>query len=185
MSIHDDDRWVQLYSSHAVRCALHSMSKDIVASTEPTEPLVLISILKGGLWTAYQLLYHIADERQFDIRIGHMGISSYGDGRTPGKMKVVHTLDLDVEDVSGGHVWIIDDIWDTGGTMREAQRRVQLMQPGCIETATLVSRVTHSEKVGPSVCGFKYEGTGFLVGCGMGIGELDRHHSSIYVEAKR
>jgi len=180
-----DKDWQEVYSSFEVTVALGKMSYQIRSGHQhPEIPLVLVPILKGGVWTAYQLLDRLSShvEQCPDIRIGHMGISSYGNDRTPGKMKHTSTLDLDTEDFRGADVWIIDDIWDTGDTMGAAFERLSAVI-GSLNTAVLVHRRQFdSLDAHPTVAGFIYDGPEFLAGCGMGIGELHRHHPSIYAE---
>jgi len=174
--------WTILFDHDEVHEAIRRIRLSIIKKDEPKK-LVLIAILKGGLWTAYQILRHMSNYVE-DVRIGHMGISSYGNGRRPDQMKITSTLDLSIEDVKDENVWVIDDIWDTGATMKKAQEIIGLMNPSHLRTATLVHKVnTNScgeELSGPDVTGFRYIGNGFLAGCGMGCGELYRHYDEIY-----
>lgn len=177
-----DNGWREVYTSLDVECALGRMSHAIRrAHTDPVKPLVLVPILKGGLWTAYQLLNRLVSyvDQCPDIRIGHMGISSYGNDQIPGKMKHTYTLDLDTDDLRGSNVWLIDDIWDTGATLRAAWERIPTVYDS-LSTAVLVVRGTLETAKHLDVNGLAYAGSEFLAGCGMGIGELHRHHPSIY-----
>ncbi len=151
-------------------------------SPNQEKPLVLIAVLKGGVWTTYRLLDALS-LYYTDIRVGHMGISSYGNGRKPDQMKVTSTLDLSVEDVQGADVWLVDDIWDTGATMQKAKEIVGLMRPGILKTAVLVRRIGADPLYhdSPDVAGFRYRDNGFLAGCGMGCGEIHRHHDCVYI----
>jgi hypoxanthine-guanine phosphoribosyltransferase len=179
------DNWTKLYSSLEVQKNLDRMAVEMSLCTPSDKPLTLITILKGGLWTAYHLLYRLAGKYPHpDIRIGHMGLSSYGNGRVPGEMKVTSTLDLDIKDLQDTYVWLIDDIWHTGQTLEEAKKRIKLMGAEIRGAGVLVFRNQGPSPAwnGPGVYGFQYGGPEFLAGCGMGIGELHRHHPEIYRE---
>ena len=180
--------WRTLYDSSKVRRAINYDMRSEVMRISPNQgkTLVLIAILKGGVWTTYRLLDALSLYYE-DIRVGHMGISSYGNGRKPDQMKVTSTLDLSVEDVQGADVWLVDDIWDTGATMLRAKEIVSLMHPESLKTAVLVRRVRPEPlyQDSPDVAGFRYHDNGFLAGCGMGCGELHRHHDRVYRSKRR
>jgi len=189
------DGWDQVFSEEDVQNAIGCLSYQIrTHHPSPEVPLVLVPILKGGLWTGYQLLNRLAAHMDQcpDIRIGHMGISSYGNKQISGPLKITHTLDLDNGDLHDSVVWLIDDIWHTGQTLQVAVDRIQAMNyDGQVRTATLVYRQAPTQLAGytrsvcPDAYGLQYDGDAFLAGCGMGVGkngEEHRQHSSIYAE---
>lgn len=183
--------WKLVHGRREVETALKDMACAVERMSHPKRPLVLISLLKGGLWTGYQLLFLLEERfpgRFHDIRVGHLGISSYGDQTKPGGIKITHTLDLDVKDLERAIIWIVDDIWDTGKTMETACDRVRRLGGIDIQTCVLVFRCEGAAPDfphRPNVWGFKYEGKEFFAGCGMGIGEQHRHHPELYVEKSR
>lgn len=173
--------WQLLYSSSEVQKTIWKMSEEI-RNTSLSDRLIIIAILKGGCWTAYNLVNHLNNVD--DLRIGHLGISSYGNGRKPDQMFVTSTLDLTFEDIHDADVWLVDDIHDTGATMRRSIEIVRLMQPRSLKTATLVNRIKKDGEK-PTIAGFEYWGDEFLAGCGMGCGDLYRHYNSIYIVPNR
>lgn len=186
-----EHNWKLEYTRQEVADALRQMCTSMMELSDNTRPLVLIPLLKGGLWAGYHLLFlfeQMYAGRFRDTRIGHMGLSSYGDQRVPGDVKVTHTLDLDVKDLERAVVWVIDDIWDTGNTMKTAHDRIRRLGGIDLQTCVLVYRCSgpaQNPPNGPDVYGFKYEGKEFFAGCGMGIGEQHRHHPELYVEKNR
>jgi len=176
-------QWTMVYNRYQVDLAIHEMASYIICNGDTNAPLVLVTILKGGLWTAYHLLYKIVESGHFeDIRIGHMGLSSYGDQRVPREMKVTYTLDLDIQDIQGQNVWLIDDIWHRGTTLQKGRERLLMMNPRSVRTGVLVRRDQASEYSSPNISGFVFGGQQFLCGCGMGAGEKYRHLPEIYAE---
>lgn len=151
-------------------------------------PLAIVAILKGGAYTAYEilkLLDYIYVERdrdprkvQPDIVIGHIGLESYGDEmKSQGEVKLMTPLDLSRECIYGRNVIIIDDCIETGNTLEEAKKIIAGYNPSEILTAVLADKVTlrrNRNVEQPNIIGWSYTGTGFLVGCGMGAGERYR-----------
>lgn len=173
-------QWEVLYGQQQVKIAIRTIAARMFEDLlDAGHRLVIIAVLKGGCWTVYNLVNELSGVE--DLRIGHLGISSYGNGRKPDQMKVTSTLDLSIEDVQGADVWLVDDIYDTGATIHKAMEIVRLMQPSSLRTATLVRRVPSVDSCGPTISGFEYHGSQFLAGCGMGCGELYRHYNQIYV----
>lgn len=175
-----------VYSQEEVQVAVKDIAFDILReySLEPNIPLVLVMILKGGLWTGYNVLYHLSNAKYFeDIRIGHMGLSSYKKEKRPGEVTVTYSLDLDIDDIQGSNVCILDDIADTGQTLRKATQILQMMNPKSIIAATLIAR--EGVEPLPNILGFLNGTDTFFVGCGMGEGEKNRHFSAVYNVGER
>ena len=149
-------------------------------------PLAIVAVLKGGAYVAYEILKLLNDiylrENQLDVRldvvVGHIGLESYGDKmKSQGEVKLMVPLDLSRECIRGRNVIIIDDCVETGGTLEEAKKIIAGYEPFQIHTAVLVDKVTlrvEAEAEKPDIVGWSYLGTGFLVGCGMGMGERYR-----------
>lgn len=169
----------------AVDAAMMSMAGQIY---EIGSPLAIVAILKGGAYTAYEvlkLLDYIYVERDHnphkvmpDIVIGHIGLESYGDKmKSQGEVKLMTPLDLSRNCLRGRKVVIVDDCVETNNTLNEAIRILLGYHPMEIHTAVLVDKVTLREEAKaakPDIVGWSYTGTGFLVGCGMGDGEKYR-----------
>jgi len=138
-----------------------------------------ISILKGGLYTQYRILSYLP---QTSLFIGHIGRSSYRTQTRASKLKVTYDLDLNPDLVRGSFVWLIDDIADTGNTIFSAYDAIAKYNPKQICIATLINKQWKNTKVNCDVTGFT-TGKGydpFLVGCGMGLGDVYRNLSTLY-----
>lgn len=169
----------------AVDAAMMSMAGQIY---EIGFPLAIAAILKGGAYTAYEvlkLLDYIYVERDHnphkvmpDVVIGHIGLESYGDEmKSQGEVKLMTPLDLSRDCLRGRKVVIIDDCVETGSTLKEAKKIISGYDPSQIYSAVLVDKVTLRMATGveePDIVGWEYYGHGFLVGCGMGDGEKYR-----------
>ena len=98
------------------------------------KPLLLVSILKGS----FIFLADICRALTIPCEIGFMRVSSYYDG-TNSSGNVNITLDLD-HDVSRYHVVIIEDIIDTGRTLKEVADLLRKRSPLSLEIVTLLDK---------------------------------------------
>jgi len=154
-------------------------------------PLALVAILKGGAYTAYEILklldtIHMTGNTPYgkiDVVVGHIGLECYGDKmKSQGEVKLMTPLDLSRECLHGRKVVIVDDCVETGSTLKEAKKIISGYDPGQIYTAVLADKVTLRIAAGteePDIVGWAYLDNGFLVGCGMGAGEKYRGLSDL------
>jgi len=138
-----------------------------------------IMILKGGAFTGFNIFQKIKYAHSNCV-YGFIGVSSYGSEISSSKtIMLTYPLDLSKEDVEGRVVWIIDDIVDSGATLKFVREKIELLKPKQIKTCCLVSR----KKSLCDVCGFIID-EGFIVGCGMGLGEKLRDFPVLYKYTK-
>ena len=79
---------------------------------DPSEPLLLVGVLKGAALFLADLIRSIDRPVEFDF----VAISSYGAAtQTSGEVRILKDLDASV---AGKHVLIVEDIIDTGLTLR-------------------------------------------------------------------
>jgi len=161
-------------------------------------PLAIVAVLKGGAYTAYEILKLLdtieagsfrkvpVQKEWRDLLIGHIGLESYGDKmKSQGEVKLMTPLDLSRDCLRGRKVVIVDDCIETGNTLYEAEKIIFGYEPCLIRTAVLVDKVILREEAKaekPDIVGWSYYGDGFIVGCGMGAGEKYRGLSEIYAE---
>ena len=73
--------------------------------------LVIVSLLSGTVMFLADLVRHLS----LPLRLDFMGVSSYGAGTESGELVFTKQLRLDVR---GRDVLVVDDILDTGRTMK-------------------------------------------------------------------
>src|SRR5882672_615478 len=82
--------------------------------------LIALCVLKGAMFFCSDLMRHIS----FDVKLDFIQVSSYGDQKTSlGVVTILKELQLDMRDRS---VLIVEDIIDSGLSMREVFRYVKL-----------------------------------------------------------
>ena len=92
--------------------------------------VILIGVLKG----AYVFMADLARHLTIPCRIDFMSVSSYGSGtRTSGVVRI--TKDLD-SDITGKHIIIVEDIVDSGLTLRHLRQLLGTRSPASIAICT-------------------------------------------------
>ena len=132
-------------------------------------PLVLVGVLKG----AFVFLADLVRTIDLDTEIDFMAVSSYGSAtRTSGVVRIVKDLDADLYD---RHVILVEDIVDTGLTLRYLRKNLGVRQPASLEVCALLVR-EGLQRVDP---GLRYEGfripSDFVIGYGLDHGERYRN----------
>jgi hypoxanthine phosphoribosyltransferase len=149
-----------LIDEKVIEKRLDAMAEEIDRDFPPG-PIVAIVLLKGAFVFAADLLRRIP--RPLDIEC--LNVASYHGGmESSGTVKF---LDRALPDVKGRHVLLLDDILDTGRTLRAVADR--LMEEGCIAVHTgvlLAKDKVRAENVQADYVGFEI-GDEFVVGYGL------------------
>jgi hypoxanthine phosphoribosyltransferase len=147
-----------LFSPSEVRQTVARLGAELTRDYADREPL-LVGALKG-------VSFFLADlVRQMPIQLGldFMAISQFS-GRSDGAVRMVKDLDRDIR---GRHVILVEDIVDTGLTLRYLLNHLSQHEPASLEVCTLLDkqprRLVETEM---RYVGFRV-GDEFLVGYGL------------------
>jgi len=92
----------------------------------------LICVLKGGVF----FMCELAKRLNLDVTMDFMDLSSYGDGtESRGTVKVVKDLD---ESIEGRDVIIVEDIVDSGRTLKALMNLLEHRNPSSLKICTLL-----------------------------------------------
>ncbi|HEL2056541.1 TPA: hypoxanthine phosphoribosyltransferase [Streptococcus suis] len=95
---------------------------------------ILVGILKGSIPFMAELMKHIDTHIETD----YMVVSSYHGGtESSGTVKIIKDLD---NSVAGRHIIFVEDIIDTGRTLKELKELFALRQAASIKIATLLDK---------------------------------------------
>jgi hypoxanthine phosphoribosyltransferase len=98
--------------------------------------VMLVAVLKGAVFFMTRLAQHLT----IPARVDFLGIASFSPGRAlPGVVKI--TKDID-QDISGMDVLLIEDIVDTGLTLRYLLGMLAGRNPNSIVVCTLLDKVS-------------------------------------------
>ncbi|MBC7319001.1 hypoxanthine phosphoribosyltransferase [Candidatus Bipolaricaulota bacterium] len=132
-------------------------------------PLLVVGLLKGALPFMADLI------RAMDIPIHYdfMAVSSYRNGTSPGEVRVLKDLDCAI---GRRDVLIVEDIVDTGHTLRHILRSLQAREPASLRVCTLLDKPHRREvEVPVDYVGFVLPENVFVVGYGLDYAELYRN----------
>jgi hypoxanthine phosphoribosyltransferase len=133
------------------------------------ETVLLVAVLRG----AALFVADLAREIEVPVEIDFMAVSSYGSStKSSGVVRILKDLD---EDIEGRHVLVIEDILDTGLTLKYLLKNLATRSPASLEVCTLLSKVG-KQRV-PISC--KYVGMEipdeFVIGYGLDYDEKYRN----------
>lgn len=122
-----------LVSEAEIKAAVAQTGREIDESYDGT-PILLVSILKG----AFVFLADLARAITVPCEIGFMAAKSYYEG-TESSGKVNITMDLK-QDVSRYNVIIVEDIIDTGRTLKDVAALLKSRNPRSLKVITLLDK---------------------------------------------
>lgn len=122
-----------LITEEEIKEAIKKAGKEISDSYDG-RPILLVSILKG----AFVFMADLCREVTVPCEIGFMCAKSYYSGTvSSGAVKI--TMDLD-QDVSNYHVIIVEDIIDTGRTLKDVVMLLKARNPLSLKVITLLDK---------------------------------------------
>ena len=132
--------------------------------------LVLIAVLRGAVVFMGDLMRKI----ELPTNIDFMAVSSYGDGgKSSGIVRIIKDLDIDIR---GRDVLIVEDILDSGLTLKYLMKNLKSRKPASLEVAAFLWKDVEDRT---SAITPKYVGThcpdAFVVGYGLDYAERYRN----------
>jgi hypoxanthine phosphoribosyltransferase len=141
------------------------------------DPL-LIGVLRG----AFVFMADLARAVPGSVEVDFMAVSSYGSStRTSGVVRIVKDLDTELSD---RHVILVEDIVDSGLTLRYLRRMLAARNPASLEVCALMVREAVPEV---DLAGLRYTGfripADFVVGYGLDAAQRWRNLPDIRIWA--
>lgn len=176
MSIFLDPRLRELISTQKISERVFELGATIAAHYKDTsEPLVLIGVLKGSIIFLADLCRAI----DLPLEIEMMGVSSYGEAtKSSGVVRITQDL---TRPIKGKNVLIVEDIFDTGLTIKYLIDNLHAREPNSIKVCTLLKKQTVNQADIPiDFIGFTIPDE-FVVGYGLDVAERFRNLPSIAI----
>lgn len=152
---------------------IKEIAATITADCEGKRPLFLC-VLNGAFPFASDLFRSV----DFDAEISFIRLKSYSGMGSTGVVKEVVGL---TEDIKGRTVIVIEDIVDTGKTIKHLLETLNEKEPAELKVATLLFKPEALEvDVKPDYVGFNIPSK-FIVGFGLDIDGLARNLNDIYI----
>lgn len=156
--------------SKRVKELAHEIRRDF-----PRDALHLVGVLKGSIF----LLADLARELRGEVSFDFIGVSSYGTGTsTTGEVRLMKDLDVSIESRT---VLIVEDILDTGLTLKYIQRLFEERKPKHLRTIVLLDKPERRiADVRADYTGFSIPNE-FVVGYGLDFDQRYRNLPGVYI----
>jgi len=156
-----------LISEADVQQRVTELAEQISADYADKGDIVLIGVLKG----AFVFLADLSRKLTIPRTIEFIAVSSYGAGSTSGAVRLVMDVRANIEN---RHVLIVEDIVDTGNTLKYLIGVLESHGPASIKTCTLLHKAEMAEvDVQIDYVGFGI-GDEWVVGYGLDYAEKNR-----------
>jgi hypoxanthine phosphoribosyltransferase len=140
--------------------------------------LVIVALLNGTVLFLADLVRNI----ELPLRLDFIGVSSYGCGTNSGKLEFTKELKLEVR---GRDVLVVDDILDTGRTLKRVTEKILERKPSTLRSCVLLEkRARRVEAIAADYVGFQIPDE-FVVGYGLDFAERYRNLPFIAVLQKQ
>ena len=166
------DKYLQevLIDEQTLQKRVAELGAQISSDYAENDDLVLICILKGGVMFLVDLSRHIEIPHEVDF----LAVSSYGKGvrETTGNVRI----DMDLgSNVTNRHVLIVEDIIDSGETLRFVMDVMLARHPASLKLCTLLNKPSRRRVQIPiDYVGFEIENK-FVFGYGLDLDEKFRN----------
>ncbi len=162
-----------LFDEEQIAKRVKEMGQEISKDYEGNE-LVVISLLRGSFVFAADLVRAI----NVPVNIDFMTTSSYGYSQSSsGIVEIISDIRTDIKDKN---VLIVDDIMDSGNTMKEVVEYISKKQPKSIKTCVMLDKPSRREAdITPDYVGFTIPDV-FIVGYGLNYGDYYRNVPYIF-----
>ena len=163
----------QLISAKSIAARVETLAKDITNYFLNTEKLIVVGLLRGS----FVFIADLAREIDLPIEIDFLEASSYGNS-TESSREVKILKDLAGE-ISGKDVLVVEDIVDTGHTLKHVLQLLNSRNPRRIEACALLDKPTRREvEIKSRWTGFEIPDE-FVVGYGIDYAQMNRNLSYI------
>lgn len=169
----DDKNFTKYLNRHEIEAAVQSLANRINSDYEG-QKIVLVGVLKGAFLFMADLIRHLKVEHELEF----VRLSSYGKARTSsGTVTILKDIHADIR---GKHILIVEEIIDSGRTLKFLFERLKTSGPASVEIVTLLDKSAKRVVDVP----VKYVGRQiddqFLVGYGLDLEEKCRNLPDIY-----
>ena len=155
-----------LITTEEIQARVIELSNQITADFSDADQLYIVGILKGAFIFLADLTRHI----QIDNTVDFMALSSYGKTTTTGAVRIL--MDLR-EPIDGKHVLIVEDIVDTGNTLKYLHRILRGRKPASMRTCALLRKPREEIDIPIDYLGFDIPDE-WVVGYGLDFAEKHR-----------
>ena len=150
---------VELIAEHEINVQTRIVAKQIAAEHSGDKtPVIMVGLLNG----CFAFYSDLVRAMPIDVECDFMRVKSYTK-RKQGDIQITKDLETPIK---GKHVYIVDDIYDTGNTMAAVVEYLEVKHPASISIVSLIKRKTSPKSPLPSYHAFTIDDE-WVVGMGM------------------
>jgi len=169
----DEKTFTKYLSRHEIDAAVLKLAEQLNRDYAGKK-VVLVGVLKGAII----FMADLARQLTMETEIEFVRLSSYGKARTSsGTVTILKDIGADIRDK---HVLIVEEIIDSGRTLRFLYDRLKASSPASVEIVTLLDKASKRVVDVP----VKYVGRAiddqFLIGYGLDLEEYARNLPDVY-----
>ncbi|RLJ70634.1 hypoxanthine phosphoribosyltransferase [Hydrogenivirga caldilitoris] len=163
-----------LIKEEDIKKRVKELGREVERDFATSKELIVVGLLKG----AFIFMADLVREIKLPLKIDFLWVSSYGQSmESSGNIKIVKDIDVDIE---GREVLLVDDILDTGLTLKEIYEFLRIRNPSKLKTCVLLDKKERRKvDFNADYVGFEVPNL-FLVGYGLDWGELGRNLPGVY-----
>lgn len=159
----------QLISAKAIAARVEALAKEITARFHDTDKLVVVGLLRGS----FVFIADLVREIDLPVEVDFLEASSYGNA-TESSREVRILKDLRGE-IAGRDVLVVEDIIDTGFTLKHVLALLKSREPKRLEVCALLDKPSRREvAVKATWTGFEIPDE-FVVGYGIDYAQRNRN----------
>jgi hypoxanthine phosphoribosyltransferase len=161
-----------LLSEEEIRTKVQELGRQITSDYNGEEVLV-VGILKG----AFVFMADLIRQIDLPIQIDFMDTSSYGASTvSSGEVRIMKDLE---ESIEGKNVLIVEDIIDTGLTLKYIKENLMQRKPLSLKICCLLDKPSRRKSdIKPDYIGYQIEDH-FVVGMGLDYAERYRNYPAV------
>ena len=150
---------IELIAEHEINVQTRIVAKQIAAEHSGDKtPVIMVGLLNG----CFAFYSDLVRAMPIDVECDFMRVKSYTK-RKQGDIQITKDLETPIK---GKHVYIVDDIYDTGNTMAAVVEYLEVKHPASISIVSLIKRKTSPKSPLPSYHAFTIDDE-WVVGMGM------------------
>lgn len=165
----DNKREKLLYSREEIKARVRELGTNI-SKDYKEKNLLVVSLLRGSFIFTADLVREIS----IPVEVDFMTTASYGHGEvSSGNVEIINDIRTGVE---GKDILIVDDISDSGYTLKKVYDLLKLKNPNSIKICVMLDKPSRRKvDIDPDFVGFEIPDL-FVVGYGLNYGN---HHRNI------
>ncbi len=163
-----------LLSQDEIGQRIREMGAQITEDYRGLQP-IMIGVLNGAFLFMADLIRHV----EIDLEVDFIKISSYGDAKvSSGEVKMLKDINAQIQ---GRHVLLVEDIVDTGLSIRFLHEKFMAVKPASLKfVSLLIKRENVKTDIPIDYVGFEIPNE-FVIGYGLDYKQILRNLPAVYV----